>query len=175
LSISRQIIQQHGDHLALEEEPRQGATFPVHLPASDTPEPKARDGAHVSTEHRGAAQDRILVIDDEDSIRRLLKRVLARLGHQVDLVCDGCEALLTLQRNTYEVVFLDLNIPGLSGVEIYNWIKAHRREMASRTVILTGDTLRPDTLDFLERERVLHLLKPFEFTELTEIMEQIRA
>jgi len=116
---------------------------------------------------------RILVVDDEDSIARLLKRVLTRWGHHVEVATDGNAAVAHMQRSTYDILFLDLNMPGLHGQLVFDWIKANREEMVSSTVILTGDHLRPDIAGFLARERILHLAKPFQLAELSEIIAAI--
>ena len=116
---------------------------------------------------------RILVVDDEASITRLLYKVLTLNGHMVDSAATGYQALNKIQQNHYDIVFLDLKIPGVPGQSVYDWIKKHRADLLPRTIILTGDTLNDDTMHFLDQEQAVRLLKPFDLGELRSLMQCI--
>ena len=70
------------------------------------------------------AQIRVLVVDDEPAIRRALRAPLMELGFQVSEVSRGEEALLALRATTYDVVLLDVNMPGIGGIETLRRIRA---------------------------------------------------
>ena len=67
---------------------------------------------------------RILVVDDESSIRRALRPSLMELGFQVAEASRGEEALQALRASTYDVVLLDMNMPGIGGIETLRRIRA---------------------------------------------------
>lgn len=172
LTVCRQIIENHSGRIWAECEEDQGTTFVVELPTShvaqeelacDPPEPECPS----------APPARILVVDDERSISKLLSKVLTRTGHSVDTALDGREALTKLQANPYDIVFLDLKIPDIPGQAVYDWIKDHAVDLVERTIVLTGDTLNADTIDFLEQQHVTHLLKPFQLTELRDVLDLV--
>jgi CheY-like chemotaxis protein len=170
LAICQQIVQYHHGRIWSTSQADQGTTFFVELPAAGaSPKPKVTV-THFPTADLPA---RILVIDDETSITKLLTKVLSRNGHQVDVALDGRDGLTKLQENLYDIVFLDLKIPGLPGKAIYDWIKKNQAHLLERTIVLTGDTLNKDTMGFLEQEHVEHLLKPFQLVDLQNTLQRV--
>jgi CheY-like chemotaxis protein len=109
-----------------------------------------------------------LVIENDLGTRRLLHVLLARLGLEVDLVANGNDALLLLERVEYDVIFMDLMIPGPSGSELLAWMAAARLDMLGRTVVLSSAA--PRVLDQVRQSwpTVRAIRKPFELTEITE-------
>lgn len=79
---------------------------------------------------------KILVADDEPKIGEQLKKYLELKGHSVDVVIDGDEALKLIKDGDYGIVFLDENMPGLTGLEVIKYIKTHGFKL--KTIILTG-------------------------------------
>jgi signal transduction histidine kinase/CheY-like chemotaxis protein len=173
LSISQQIIEQHRGRIWLESEEGKGATFVIDLPTSPDSETNQRGTLPKLAEQEDTVPARILVVDDETSIRHMLTKVLTKQAHNVDIARNGDEALQKLQEMDYDIVFLDLKLPGRPGKVIYNWIKQHRTELVKRTVIVTGDTLSDETTAFLKKEHIAYLLKPFELTELRTIIKRV--
>jgi len=172
LSISKQIVERHKGRIWAESKPGRGATFYVDLPASTRPSHKPADRDTLCAKP-ASKPARILVVDDEKSIRDLLARILTRDGHRVEVAWSGSQAIHKLEETAYDIVFLDLKIPGLSGQAVYAWIKHDRPELARQTVILTGDTLGNETLSFLREERVRHLLKPFQVADLRNALREV--
>jgi signal transduction histidine kinase/CheY-like chemotaxis protein/putative methionine-R-sulfoxide reductase with GAF domain len=173
LAVCQQIIAQHGGRIWFESEPGKETTFFIDLPLDDTTAKPKRDNPPQWDPQDCVLPARILVVDDEKSISHLLAKVLTRNGHHVDVALDGREALNKLQKNVYDIIFLDLKIPGVSGQAVYGWIKRNDAKLLQRTVVLTGDTLNADTISFLEQERVAHLLKPFQLVELRNMLDRV--
>ena len=173
LSICRQIVERHKGSLWLENDPGKGATFCIELPASACPPAVTACEKNEPLPQASTLSARILVVDDEKSIGQLLLKLLTRLGHKVDIVLNGSQAIHNLEETAYDIVLLDLRIPGISGQAVYTWIKRDRPQLAKRTVILTGDTLSNETMSFLNEENVLRLLKPFQLAEVRTLMQQI--
>ena len=76
---------------------------------------------------------RILVADDEESIRWVLSKSLTKQGYQVDLASNGREALLLSRKQTYDLAVLDIKMPGLSGLEL---LSKFREECPQALVII---------------------------------------
>jgi len=172
LAVCRQIVSQHNGKISFKDAPERGTTFTVEFTVDNHPQKPADNPVQHRTDP-ATFPARILVVDDETSITRLLYKVLTLNGHTVDSAATGHQALNKIQQNRYDIVFLDLKIPEVPGQRIYDWIKKHQADLLSRTVILTGDTLNDDTMHFLDREQAVRLLKPFELGELRSLMQCI--
>src|SRR3954452_18998537 len=117
----------------------------------------------------------ILIIDDDPGIRGLLCVVLRRQGFECHVAADGDEAQKKLRRYEYDAILLDLMLPKLNGFEILRFLKAERRAMLQRVVVVTAVaeiTLR----DFDDQKLVWALLrKPFDLHHLIETVTECAA
>jgi two-component system KDP operon response regulator KdpE len=109
-------------------------------------------------------QIRILVVDDEPAIRRALKSPLMELGFQVSEASRGEEALLTLRAATYDVVLLDVNMPGIGGIETLRRIRAFAPRLP--ILMLTVRDGEEDKVEALELGADDYVTKPFSTREL---------
>jgi signal transduction histidine kinase/ActR/RegA family two-component response regulator len=140
LYVSRQLAREAGGDLQLRSAPGEGARFVVWFPAAP------RRGAVVVPEDgpalaatRALAGLTILVVDDEESIRRPLTRYLARLGATVVDAADGLAALEQLRLLAVDAIVLDLRMPRMDGVEFYAAVCKERPALAERVLFLSGD------------------------------------
>ncbi len=114
---------------------------------------------------------RVLVVDDELSVRTALERLFLRRGWSVDVVSDGRLALARLLEANggdapYDVVLSDLRMPGVSGIALHDWVARTRPELLDSFVFATGDVASPESSDFVRRTRCPILEKPFELSAL---------
>ena len=109
---------------------------------------------------------RLLVADDEPIIREVLRTYLEGFGFTVDLAEDGEEAWRKVQSYTHDGIVLDLNMPGMSGTEVYRLIKASNKSLAKRVVFITGGALTLETQALISATGNPVLLKPFDMEEL---------
>jgi two-component system KDP operon response regulator KdpE len=110
------------------------------------------------------SQIRILVVDDEPAIRRALRPPLNELGFQVAEASRGEEALLTLRATTYDVVLLDVNMPGIGGLETLRRIRAFAPRLP--ILMLTVRDGEEDKVEALELGADDYVTKPFSTREL---------
>jgi DNA-binding response OmpR family regulator len=112
----------------------------------------------------------ILIIDDDPGIRGLLTVVLRRNGFDCDVATDGAEAEKKLRTRDYDAILLDLMLPRLNGFEVLRFLKAERRNLLERVIVVTAVaeiTLR----DFDDQKLVWALIrKPFDLNRLIEIV-----
>jgi two-component system, NtrC family, sensor kinase len=170
LSISDGIVREHGGRIRVESQPRMGANFIVelpHAPPSGTPaaEPRAEPAAP-----RGRGVRSILVVDDEPAIRSAISRYLGSLGHLVDAVGSGMEALARLDTRTYDGIVLDVRMADMSGDELFAVLRERYPAMADRTVFLTGDVQSEHTSEFLAATGQPSVMKPFALDELAKMI-----
>jgi two-component system NtrC family sensor kinase len=166
ISISQGIVKEHGGRITLVTEPGKGATFTVHLPVErdqQLPEPDAPPMAPARTL-------RVLVIDDEPHILHYMSATLGAWGHGVEVAQDGVEGLDLAASGEFDLVITDLRMPRLGGREFFEELCRRRPEMESRIYFSTGDTVRGDTLAFLEQSGRPFLHKPFSLTELRALL-----
>jgi signal transduction histidine kinase/ActR/RegA family two-component response regulator len=168
LSICHGIVKEHGGRIWVHSEPGKGATFTVELlvvceAAKKTePRPASQDAAHRKT--------RILVVDDEPSVCRLLQRLLEEAGHQVDAAPDGRTALERIARQRYGLILLDVRMPEMSGMEVYEKAREIAASVAERIIFLTGDIMAPELQSLLARTGAPFLTKPFQTQELLQTL-----
>jgi CheY-like chemotaxis protein len=112
----------------------------------------------------------VLVIDDEPHIQHYMTATLESWGHRVVVARDGAEGLARSSAEPFDLIVSDLRMPQLGGREMFEQLKAHHPEVARRVVFSTGDTVRGDTLAFLESLSRPYLRKPFTLGELRAVL-----
>jgi len=158
LSLALGIITEHGGRMTAANVPGSGARFVISLPLREQAEVAAIPAAEMPSSAQGA---RILIVDDEENLRRILREVLSRSGHRVDEAATGREAIARIERQDYDFVALDLRLPDMHGSAVWRQILERSQETASRVVFITGDTMSPEAQKFLEKTERPVLRKPF--------------
>jgi two-component system nitrogen regulation response regulator GlnG len=111
---------------------------------------------------------RILVADDEESIRWVLSKSLTKQGYQVDLAKDGKEALLLSRKQSYDLAVLDIKMPGLSGLELLS--KFQEECPLALVVIMTAESSMKNAVEAMKRGAYDYLTKPFDLDALDAII-----
>lgn len=160
LSITRSLVEQMGGTIRAQNAPEGGALLRVDLQRAAT-----------VTTLPPAVGLRVLVIDDEPLILSAVRRALAH--HQTTTVSDPHEGLAHALREPWDVIFCDVMMPGLSGLELYVSLQRERPESASRTVFITGAALGPAEQTFIRRPEVRVLHKPLEVAALQDTVDAV--
>jgi signal transduction histidine kinase/CheY-like chemotaxis protein len=174
LSIVYGIVQEHGGEVTAETRPGEGTDFVIELPMLAT-----ERGAEAAVPARprdsrapaAAGGRKILVIEDEPTVAQLVVDVLREEGHQVEAMLDSVEALERMHRQHYDLVICDLRMPRLDGRDLYLSLVRRGSALRHRIIFITGDTLTPHTLEFLESNSLRYLAKPFLVEELKHAVE----
>lgn len=111
-------------------------------------------------------QERILVVEDEADINRLLARILQEAGYEVRQAFSGTEAGLLLEKEVPDLMLLDLMLPGLSGEELLKEIRSHRCPDLP-VLILSAKNSLGDKVSLLKGGADDYITKPFEPEEVT--------
>ena len=114
---------------------------------------------------------RILIAEDDHSIRSYLAQGMREAGYAVDTVVDGNEAMLAASTFDYDVAILDITMPGLSGIEVCRRLRARRREGLGILFVTARDSVTDRVLG-LDAGADDYLVKPFAFAEL---LARVRA
>jgi len=153
-----------------------GACFRLFLPVAEEgrrEEPSAAGAGNGPAARRTPGAPRALVVDDESSVRSLVARLLARNGYDVAQAADGEEALLQLERETFDLVLCDVRMPKLNGRALFAAIRSRRPDLAASFILMTGDTLSADVADFAAEHRIPLLTKPFTAKELDDVLAKL--
>jgi CheY-like chemotaxis protein len=169
LSIALGIASRHKGTLQVESEVGRGTCFTMALPAGCQSVEVAE--AHEQVELFD--QVKVLVVDDEPTVREVLRDMLLSLGHEVRLAADGAQALTMLRNEGADVVMTDLGMPGLNGWQVAQAVKADWPEIP--VVLITGwggqldpGEARTKCVDFV-------VSKPFQMEDvLTVLAEAVR-
>ena len=108
---------------------------------------------------------RLLIVEDEADIVHALQRGLKNEGYAVDVAIDGEEALEFLSVNTYDLLVLDINLPGVDGFYILE--KLRESDINTRVIIVSANREIEDRIKGLDLGANDYLVKPFDFLELT--------
>jgi CheY-like chemotaxis protein len=179
LSIVYGIVQQHDGEVTFESQPGAGAKFTVELPVIALPAAERPPAlAAPAGQSRTIPTGRILVVEDESTVAQLIVDVLREEGHQVEAAVDSQDGLTRISRAHYDLVICDLRMPRLDGPAFYEALVSAGSPMQNRIIFITGDTLAPRTLEFLEPRSLPYLAKPFLVEELklavNRMLERIR-
>src|SRR3990167_9524511 len=111
---------------------------------------------------------RILVVDDEASIRKALERFLRELGHEVFVAADGEEALHILQTETLDLALVDLVMPKIDGIELIRRLKQHDPNIVA--IVLTGFGTITSAVEAMRAGAYHYLTKPFELDDIASLV-----
>jgi signal transduction histidine kinase/CheY-like chemotaxis protein len=161
------ILQDHGGGIACDSTPGEGTTFRVYLPA--VVDDISRGAEAAPRTETTAAAGTILVVDDEEPIRRLVQAVLVPRGYRVLAAADGPEALALYQAQSGAIsaVLLDLSMPGMSGAEVLSGLL--RLDPKVRVLIATGYGV--EAAELAGARGILH--KPFAAVEVAEAVARV--
>jgi DNA-binding NtrC family response regulator len=112
----------------------------------------------------------ILVVDDEEPFRRLLKKELSRKGYAVEVASDGTEALRFLRNQVFDVVLLDVVMPGIDGISLMKKLKEDGG--APPIIVLTGKATVETAVEAMKNGAHDYLTKPYKLDELTIIIDR---
>jgi len=174
LSLSRSIVLEHGGIMSVKSEFGHGATFIIELPIVESPPVEITTSNQIKVQPLLERSGRILVVDDEPGVRALLEKVLIPVGYKVDTITDAGTAIDKLDTSArYDVILLDIRMPGMSGIELYSRIVEKTPTMGNRIIIVTGDVAGSDVKDFLTKNNLPYLTKPFDIKSLKETIDTI--
>jgi len=193
LSICLGIVKEHGGDIRVDPGGAgsgRGATFIVELPTGVHAElaPRSQDADAAPTVTKAPARSpaapappapvpperperlRVLVVDDEPHILHYMQATLESWGHEVVLARDGSQALKRALMQPFDLIICDLRMPRLGGREMFHTLARMHPSVADRIIFATGDTVRGDTLQFLEELGRPFLQKPFKLDALRRVL-----
>jgi signal transduction histidine kinase len=162
LSLSYGIMQEHHGSIRAESQPGAGTQFILEFPLAREAETRPLFRAE-STPPLPANRPilHVLIIDDEESILRLVQEILRSESHLVETADNGEAALQLILRHEYDVIVSDWKMPGLNGMNLYQELLLRKPAAAKRMLFMTGDVIHDSFQNFLKQHARTCLSKPF--------------
>jgi two-component system, NtrC family, sensor kinase len=161
LSVCHGIVTGLGGNIEVESQLGKGTTFRIRLrSAAEFAEDAPRSNTPLL---RALSPRRVLVIDDDPEVRLALARIIGA-PHRVELAETAREAQqrLLIKKEDYDIIFCDLMMPDLTGMDLHESIAMQRPEILGRIVFMTAGAFTPRAVSFLERTVVRRIDKPFD-------------
>ena len=182
LSVSFGILAGHGGTLRYEPGPNgRGTSFILELPVDSAQPPAAETPLAAIASLRAATvaagptpgkrraptaersrPARVLVLDDEPSIRDFLARILRRNGIEPIVAADGLSALEVIRNDPPDAILCDHRMAGMTGTNFHNAVVEIAPELATRFAFMSGDVLNPELHEFASERGIGVLAKPFD-------------
>ncbi len=164
LAITWGILQEHDGTIRAENRPNGGAVFRMDLPRcnpDDTPVVARRADAPALSR----VPLTVLCVEDEAAIVQLVQGIAERAGHRVLTASSAEDGLALVDHNHFDVVLSDVRLPGMSGVQLREHLRADHPHLARRLILMSG---------YLQAfsDDVLYLQKPFRARELLDTLDQ---
>ena len=114
---------------------------------------------------------KVLFADDETNLQELIAAELPRMGHRVTVCPDGLTAVAALQKNTFDCIIVDLDMPGLNGIEVIERTKAVAPE--TEAIVLTGKSSTETAVSALRLGAFDYLQKPCKLMDLRKLLNRV--
>lgn len=169
LSIARGIIMDHGGSINVENLP-DGVIFIIDLPLKSGSLPSANGSQNMK--EKFIKGKKILIVEDGEIVRQLLKRFLDKDGHLTEAVTSGEEGLKVVKKEQFDLIISDIKLPEMNGIAFYKLIAKIRPELQKRFIFISG-AIPQDVIKFSKNTGNRYLQKPFRQLEIRKLIKEI--
>ncbi len=171
LSICYDIINNLGGKISVESELGKGTAFYIYLPIQLK---VARSDESIATPAATfLMHKKILVVDDQIGLLTVIKRILEK-NHDVT-ICNGRAALdlLIKQGKNFDAIITDLNMPDVSGIDLYRYVLKNYDDLAKHMIFITGGSYTSQMSEFMKKIKNPVLEKPFTPEQLLQVINKL--
>ena len=116
---------------------------------------------------------KILVVDDDEQYLEFVSNLLVAEGYKVDTAVDGIDALAKVKGNRYSLLLTGIRMPYISGFEFYAHVQKIDPPLANKTIVVSGSVNDEDTREFLVKNKLPYMAKPFDAKQLKKEVRQV--
>ena len=172
LSVCHGVVTAHGGTITVGDGPGGGARFVVHLPIGSGTDPALEEATAPALAAPGR---RLLIVEDEADVAQSLAEILAPDGYHIDLADSGAAALARIRAVDYDAILSDVRMADIGGLELHRRVKALDPALASRFIVMTGDTLSGAVRMFLDETGLACIDKPFAAAEVRRLVAVVAS
>ena len=167
LSVVQGIVSRLHGKVELESSPESGTKFILKFNCSDS----YIDTSKIMTQQIEKLTKNILVVDDDEDVREVLKDTLQLVGHKIVDCPDAYTALKEIEKNSFDLIITDLGMPGMTGLEMSEQI--HKKHPEIPIVMITGWGTQLSTDDTARNGIVTVMSKPFHLKDVREMVDEV--
>jgi len=165
MSVSYGIIERHRGTISVDSVDGKGTTFTVEIPFSEKPVEKGK----VVPISSGQKKVNILIVEDEEDVRNVLQDILTHEGHSVETAANGKLGIEKFKKNNFDVVLTDLGMPGMTGWQVAEKIKAINGKVP--VALITGWSIDLNESEMKEKGIDFIIKKPYTLDQLVNVVE----
>ena len=172
LTIAKKLVQMQNGKIAIESTPGEGSEFIVTLPFKKVPFEKLPAKQQVHIDPIVLKNKFILLVDDDELNRLLAKTIFDEWDVRYKIAVDGFQAIEMCQEHDFDIILMDIHMPGMSGMEATQRIRKMKKQRKEPLYILavTANVIERDLRRFLNADMDGYLLKPFNESELFDTL-----
>jgi signal transduction histidine kinase len=177
LTVVKHVVEQHGGSVQARSAGQgKGTEFVVRIPCSERSLPEAASGTAPSAPSAQASETlAILLVEDNDDTRDLVCALLENRGHRVHCAADGIEGIHMALEQWPDVALIDIGLPGASGYDVARQVRAAQGSARMFLVAVTGYGSPEDQARAFEAGFDAHIVKPFDTTQLFDLLHKARG
>lgn len=175
LTISQRLINAMGGRIEIDSVEGKGSTFFFKLEMREGRADRAERDAASPVEEMPGKKMQVLVVEDNEINQRLVKEFIHRLGHHTILASSGEEALEIIAGNRFDLILMDINLPGMTGMGTTKAIRAlpDRVKAAMPVIALSGNIREEDIRNCYAANMNGHLAKPVDPRRLKDVITKV--
>jgi len=170
LSVSYGAINRHHGTITAESVEGEGTTFILTFPATENAAEGEVGKETIIPIRKEQEKARILIIDDEEGVRELLRDILTEASHEVEVARDGKEGITLFREREYDMVFTDLAMPMMSGWEVAEKVKSINKKVP--IALITGWNVSLDESELNDKRINLVIQKPFKMEQILNLVRE---
>ncbi|MEW6027301.1 MAG: GAF domain-containing protein [Planctomycetota bacterium] len=173
LSVVYGIVKKHNGWVNVYSEVGQGSVFKIYLPAAAEKTAAKTETRIIPPEQLKGKGERLLVVEDDEGIRKLVSRALENMNYQVLIASSGAEARKIFEQETAGVhlIISDVVLPDINGIELCDELTRAKPEV--HVLLSSGDTSRSEYGDRIQERNIPFIPKPYKLSDLFKTIREI--
>ncbi|WP_017730584.1 ATP-binding protein [Nafulsella turpanensis] len=175
LAITKKLVELQGGQISVESEKGKGSLFKVSIPFAKGQEHVATEPADIAiVQEEGWSGKKVLLVEDDTFNAMLLRTILRKWGIDSDEASSGFQALEKIKQRTYDLVLTDINMPGMSGMQLLKELRQLPDGRSDTPVVaVTANAMPHDLNNYLKQGMDAYLLKPYSEKDLGHLLASI--